>query len=273
MGIMIRVTLKTLPLELTDHIYADISFLAARPPSAAPPQKIPQPHGRMCLIPQHQRLLRLSRDGTLVLARECPFDMVRARQEPLGWFHRKQSPDRARVTPSQAAHVPAVLPHLRSRSVEVSVLENRHHTVAWTFPWDAPFGCALLRLASGTSCIVPFLILRTGNGNYGLDPDFLAFVVPARDPRPLVARHTLIRFGSFHAPTPQGLLLSTGRSGYPRRGTCLSVQLFPTLFWQMGLIDERRDPWRAFLSCSSNADTVRSSTHLELDTCPAPDEH
>ena len=221
----------TLPLELTDHIYTDIAFLAARPPSAAPLQKIPQPHRRMGLTPQHQRLLRLSRDGTLVLARSCPFDMMRARQEPLGWFHRKQSPDRARVAHSQGAQVPAVLPHLGSRSVEVSVLENRHRTVAWTFPWDAPFW--LRSFATGIRYVLyrPFLILRTVNGNYGLDPDLEAFLVPARDPRPLVARHTLIRFGSFHAPTPRGLLYSTGRSGYPRRGTCLSVQLFPTLFW------------------------------------------
>jgi len=161
MGIMIRVTLKTLPLELTDHIYADISFLAARPPSAAPLQKIPQPHGRMCLIPQHQRLLRLSRDGTLVLARECPFDMVRARQEPLGLFHRKQSPDRARVAHIQAAQVPPVLPHLRSRSVEVSVLENRHPTVAWTFPWDAPFW-----LRSFATCIRYVLYRPVPNSAY-----------------------------------------------------------------------------------------------------------
>ena len=83
MGIMKRGTLMTLPLELIDYIYADISFLAARPPSAAHHQNMSQPHGRTCLMPQHQRLLRLSRDGTRVVPCECPFDMVRARQEPV----------------------------------------------------------------------------------------------------------------------------------------------------------------------------------------------
>ena len=129
----------SLPLELIDHIYADISFLAARPPVAAHHQKLSQSHGRMHRIPQRQRLLRLSRDGTLVLARSCPLDMVQARQEPLGWFHRKQSPDRARVAHSQAAQVAAVLPHLGSRSVEVSVLENRPHRRV-----DIPLGRPIL---------------------------------------------------------------------------------------------------------------------------------
>jgi len=151
----------SLPLELIDHIYADISFLAARPPVAAHHQKLSQSHGRMHRIPQRQRLLRLSRDGTLVLARSCPLDMVQARQEPLGWFHRKQSPDRARVAHSQAAHVAAVLLHLRSRSVEVSVLENRHRTVAWTFPWDAPF-----RLCSFATCIRYVLYHPVPNSAY-----------------------------------------------------------------------------------------------------------
>ena len=139
MGIMKHATLMTLPLELINHIYADISFLAARPPFAAHHEKISQPHGRMRLIPQHQRLLRLSRDGTLVVARECPFDMVRARQEPLIRLHRKQNPDRARAALSQGAQVAAGLPYLCARSVEVSVPENRHRIVMWIFPWDAPF--------------------------------------------------------------------------------------------------------------------------------------
>jgi len=202
MGIMKRGTLMTLPLELIDHIYADISFLAARPPSAAPLQKIPQPHGRMCLIPQHQRLLRFSRDGTLVLARECPFDMVRARQEPLGWFHRKQSPNRFRVAHSQAAQVPGVLPHLRSRSVEVSVLENRHRTVAWTLPWDVPFW-----LRSFTTCIRYVLYHPVPNSAYieWARPRFGHIPCPSR--RSLTSRseaypHTLRFLSCSHTSRP-----------------------------------------------------------------------
>ena len=126
--------------------------------------------------------LPLARDGTLVLACECPFDMVRAHQEPHGRIYRKQSPDRARVAHSQAAQVAAVLPHLRSRSVEVSVLENRHRTIAWTFPWDAPFWLCSFATSIRYVRIIPFLILCTLNGNYGLDPYLVTFIVPAKDP-------------------------------------------------------------------------------------------
>ena len=94
MDMMKRATLRTLPQELIDHIYADISFLAARPPSAAPRQKISRPHRRTLLIPQHQRSHRLSRDGTVAVAREYSCDAERARQGSLAWFHRKWGPVR-----------------------------------------------------------------------------------------------------------------------------------------------------------------------------------
>jgi len=210
----------------------------------------------MRLMPQHQRLLRLSHDETPVVVRVCPSDTVRARQGPPTWFHHKQSPVRAQASHSQSVQEATGLPHLRSRRVEPPKTDTAPS--CGYSPGTPHFACTLLGLPSGIFCIISFLNMWTSNGNYGLYPDF---VVPLSQPGiPDLSLRGISSYASVpFTPTHRGLLLKTGRPGYPRRGTCLSIQLFPTLFCQTGLIDDRRDPWGAFLShCSSNVGTVRS---------------
>jgi len=206
MDVVKHASLMICPLEPIDHIYADISFLDARPASAIPRQKISRPHRRTRLISQHQRppasrAMQLLLSLANVPATRCEL----VSQGPLAGFHQKQSSVRARVAHSQGAHATAGLPRLRSLRVEVSVHANRHRTIMWIFPREAPFW--LRSFATSIRYVLYHVVLWSLNGNYMLDPGLAAFLVPARDPWPLVARHILI--GSFHAPTRQCLPLST----------------------------------------------------------------
>ena len=80
---VIRATLITLSLELIDHIYVEISFLATRTPSPALHQNISRPNRRTRFKPRHQRPPRRSCDGALVVTRKWPCNEMRVHQEPL----------------------------------------------------------------------------------------------------------------------------------------------------------------------------------------------